>query len=75
MFVVVLAPVGRLPQLEWPEQVLEDARPEVIFSVLNINKAAFLGSFKVIVFHQVRCTREEFATEISAEIAKIAAAS
>lgn len=40
-------------QEEWPEEVESRSRPEVLFSVMNVNKAAFTGSFTVTLFHQV----------------------
>lgn len=40
-------------QEEWPEEVERPSGPEVLFSVMNVNKAAFMGSFTVTLFHQV----------------------
>lgn len=40
-------------QEEWPSQVVEKPGPEIILSVVNINKASFLGSFRVTVSHEV----------------------
>lgn len=40
-------------QEEWPSEVVETSGPEAILSVVNINKARFLGSFRVVVSHQV----------------------
>lgn len=43
-----------LDQEEWPREVVEKPGPEIILSVANINKASFLGSFRVTVSHEVR---------------------
>lgn len=40
-------------QEEWPSEVVETPGPEAILSVVNINKACFLGSFRIVVSHQV----------------------
>lgn len=40
-------------QEEWPSEVVEKSGPEIILSVVNINKASFLGSFRVTVSHEV----------------------
>ncbi|CAN0289414.1 unnamed protein product [Pylaiella littoralis] len=44
--------LGSFDKEEWPSQVVERSGPEVILSVININKANFQGSFRVIVSHQ-----------------------
>lgn len=43
-------------QEEWPSEVVEKPGPEIILSVMNINKASFLGSFRVTVSHEVHNT-------------------
>ncbi|CAM9152411.1 unnamed protein product [Hapterophycus canaliculatus] len=44
--------LGSFDKEEWPSQVEENPGPEMILSVVNINKASFLGSFRVVVSHQ-----------------------
>lgn len=41
-------------QESWPSEVVEKPGPEMMLSVVNINKANFIGSFKVTLLHQVR---------------------
>lgn len=48
---------SRSTQEAWPTEVVSKPGPEMILSVLNINKASFLGSFKVTVSHQVWLVR------------------
>eukprot|EP00752_Nemacystus_decipiens_P006061 g5470.t1 len=43
---------GSFDKEEWPSEVVEKPGPEIVLSVLNINKANFLGSFKVVVSHE-----------------------
>eukprot|EP00752_Nemacystus_decipiens_P006064 g5472.t1 len=43
---------GSFDKEEWPSEVVEKPGPEIILSVVNINKANFLGSFKVTVSHE-----------------------
>ncbi|CAM9331079.1 unnamed protein product [Laminaria digitata] len=44
--------LGSFDKEEWPSEVVETSGPEAILSVVNINKARFLGSFRVVVSHQ-----------------------
>lgn len=40
-------------QEDWPAEVEKKCGAQVMLSVVNINKASFLGSFRVTVSHQV----------------------
>lgn len=40
-------------QEEWVGEMIEEPGPEIIMSIMNINKANFRGSFRVNVSHQV----------------------
>ncbi|CAN0019896.1 unnamed protein product [Ectocarpus sp. 12 AP-2014] len=44
--------LGSFDKVEWPSEVIEKPGAEAILSVMNINKASFLGSFRVIVSHE-----------------------
>ncbi|CAN0157806.1 unnamed protein product [Ascophyllum nodosum] len=44
--------LGSFDKVEWPSEVKKNCGPEIMFSVVNINKASFLGSFRVTVSHQ-----------------------
>lgn len=41
-------------QEAWPIEPALGPGRQIVLSILNINKANFMGSFKVIVSHQVR---------------------